>query len=97
MVSGLKNTFTGDTLVDAAHAGEAELIDLQPLLRVPDPVFFCSIEAESASQQQALEDALAVIQMEDPSVKVGIVSSSSGSKNYFCLNLSFFFWVLIFS
>lgn len=41
---------------------------LKPL--VPDPVYFCSIEAPSLSQQLALDNALAQLQREDPSFRV---------------------------
>lgn len=39
---------------------------------IPDPVFFCSIEAASQSQQGALDNALSELEREDPSLKVNI-------------------------
>ncbi|KAG7163884.1 Ribosome-releasing factor 2-like 2 [Homarus americanus] len=39
-------------------------------VQVPDPVFFCSVEAPSTSHQKALEDALGQLQREDPSLHV---------------------------
>lgn len=38
--------------------------------KIPDAVFFCSIEPPSLSFQSALETALAQIQREDPSLRV---------------------------
>ncbi|XP_017299818.2 ribosome-releasing factor 2, mitochondrial, partial [Diaphorina citri] len=38
--------------------------------RIPDPVFFCSIEPPSQSTQVALEEALSQLQREDPSLRV---------------------------
>ena len=39
-------------------------------VQVPDPVFFCSIEPPSMSKQKALEQALANLAREDPSLRV---------------------------
>uniref|UniRef100_A0A2C9KB26 Tr-type G domain-containing protein n=1 Tax=Biomphalaria glabrata TaxID=6526 RepID=A0A2C9KB26_BIOGL len=41
-------------------------------LTVPDPVFFCSIEPPSLSTQKSLDDALILLQKEDPSLKVEV-------------------------
>ncbi|KAG0725484.1 Ribosome-releasing factor 2, mitochondrial [Chionoecetes opilio] len=81
VVTGLQATSTGDTLV-ASHSvasavqkrlAEAGDEDVTPTLlgvQVPDPVFFCSVEAPSASHQKALDEALAQLQREDPSLHV---------------------------
>lgn len=71
VVSGLSATATGDTLTLPA-ATDREEVSLLPILQIPDPVYFCSLEAHSPSQQQALEEALAIIQKEDPSLKVSM-------------------------
>lgn len=70
---GLKHTVTGDTLV----------LDKGPLkdyvlagLSVPRPVFSQSVEPEQTSQQAALEAALAVLCMEDPSLQVELDKES---------------------
>jgi hypothetical protein len=73
-ILGLKNVRTGDTLVgDASNSSLAEFgpsnITL-PGISVPEPVFFCSIETDSPSQQKALEEALTWIAREDPSFQV---------------------------
>lgn len=38
--------------------------------KVPEPVFFCSIEPPSLASQSALENALTELQREDPSLRV---------------------------
>ncbi|CAH0594497.1 unnamed protein product [Chrysodeixis includens] len=43
---------------------------------IPEPVFLCSIEPPSLSQQQALETALAELQREDPSLRVSVDADS---------------------
>lgn len=78
--SGLKSTKTGDILVSSLSSlksaqkklskesdGVMEL-SLEP--KIPDAVYFCSIEPESIRFQQALETALEQIQREDPSLRV---------------------------
>uniref|UniRef100_A0A6B2KYN1 Tr-type G domain-containing protein n=1 Tax=Arcella intermedia TaxID=1963864 RepID=A0A6B2KYN1_9EUKA len=62
---GLKFTRTGDTLVG--------LKDKQIALKgikIPEPVFFCSVVPESPAQEEALNTALTSLQSEDPSIKV---------------------------
>lgn len=39
-------------------------------MKVPPPVFFCSIEAPSISKQTEMEKALEKLQREDPSLQV---------------------------
>jgi elongation factor G len=36
-------------------------------LLIPKPVFFCSIEVDSAEHQKKIEDTLKILQLEDPS------------------------------
>lgn len=59
---GLRHTSTGDTLV----GDKAPKVRLAGL-KVPAPVFFCSIMAESVSKEDELKGALNNIQLEDPS------------------------------
>ena len=78
VVSGLKDTFTGDTLAASQTAasaarkraggadGSAALLGVP----VPEPVFFCSVEPPSLSKAKALEEALERLQREDPSLRV---------------------------
>ncbi|KOO27470.1 translation elongation factor g [Chrysochromulina tobinii] len=66
---GLRHTRTGDTLVVRPAAEWAE-IALQPVLRVPTPVFFTAVEVGSAVQQPALDAALEALCLEDPSLVV---------------------------
>lgn len=44
--------------------------------RVPEPVFFCSVEAPSPSKQKVLENGLIRLQREDPSLKVEMEKES---------------------
>ncbi|XP_064623058.1 ribosome-releasing factor 2, mitochondrial-like [Lineus longissimus] len=86
VVTGLKDTITGDTIVQSHHAfnevkkayisanqldpDDADSTPILAGLDVPDPVFFCSVELQSLSQQKQLDHALACLQREDPSFKV---------------------------
>jgi elongation factor G len=67
-VVGLKATSTGDTLVHDRAADPA----LLPGLSVPDAVFFCTVEASSTKDEAALEHALGMLQLEDPSLRVRV-------------------------
>lgn len=78
---GLKTTKTGDILVTSLtslrsaqkklnkNSDEEEAVfSLEP--KIPDAVYFCSIEPPSIGFQQALDNALIQIQREDPSLRV---------------------------
>lgn len=81
-VTGLLTSVTGDTLVSSEHVADnaRKLFNEEhggdeqtPVLagpQIPDPVFFCSIEAPSPSKVNPLEDALIRLQREDPSLRV---------------------------
>ena len=70
VISGLKETYTGDTLVTGVtFAKKHPELELAGVL-VPDPVFFCSIEPPSMSKQKQLDKALASLAREDPSLRV---------------------------
>ncbi|XP_041464083.1 ribosome-releasing factor 2, mitochondrial-like [Lytechinus variegatus] len=73
---GLKQTVTGDTIVASKaayniakkkHSHQAPL--LEPI-KVPEPVFFCTIEPPSQAYQADLERALERLHREDPSLQV---------------------------
>ena len=64
ILTGLKNTATGDTLSDTEDSKLLEGI------LVPSPVISVSLEAESPGAQDHLDLCLKIIQLEDPSVKV---------------------------
>ncbi|KAK8747294.1 hypothetical protein OTU49_016731 [Cherax quadricarinatus] len=83
VLTGLKITSTGDTLVGSyslANNVKRKLLDdkrdpqtaMLLGVKVPEPVFFCSVEAPSTSQQKALDAALIQLQREDPSLKVKV-------------------------
>ncbi|XP_015782076.1 ribosome-releasing factor 2, mitochondrial [Tetranychus urticae] len=83
-VSGLSKTVTGDTLTisekiaDQARKSYAQdnslqLDECKPVfagIQIPDPVFFCTIEAPSRSKQKDLDKALENLTREDPSLTV---------------------------
>ncbi len=64
VITGLKYTATGDTL------STGKTITALPGIRLPAPVIGVSIEAASLSDQDRLDEALRIIQLEDPSVTV---------------------------
>ncbi|DAZ99374.1 TPA: hypothetical protein N0F65_005276 [Lagenidium giganteum] len=68
---GLKNTYTGDTIVASKDHHANEFVVL-PGVQFPKPVFTCSIEAESSEKQKDLDDALYHLQREDPSFVVSV-------------------------
>jgi len=61
---GLRNTFTGDTLCDAAKSVLLESI------RFPEPVISIAIEPKSRSDQDRMGEALQKLADEDPTFKV---------------------------
>jgi elongation factor G len=92
-VTGLKHTVVGElvtTNASTASAARKKLMTLKGIdvksnindlfgisTKIPDPVFFCSIEPPSKSYQLALEHALQKLQREDPSLHV-IQSEETG-------------------
>ncbi len=64
-VLGMKNTFTGDTLCDAANQIQLETITF------PDPVIFVAIEPKTLADQDRLSEALHKLSEEDPTFRVG--------------------------
>lgn len=69
VLAGTKNVVTGDTLVLSGDSTTA--VPLEGI-RVPPPVFFCSIEAASLAHQKPMEAALEQLRVEDPSLGVRI-------------------------
>lgn len=70
-VTGINKTVTGDTLLtNAGTMRKYEEADLElPSLRIPEPVFMCSIEPYSTRDQKNLDDALKRLTREDPSLR----------------------------
>ncbi|KAL1956243.1 hypothetical protein VTO42DRAFT_7503 [Malbranchea cinnamomea] len=71
---GLKHARTGDTLV--AYTGNKKVppeplnaLQLRPI-NVPPPVFFTSVEPHSLSEEKNVQDTLALLLREDPSLHV---------------------------
>jgi len=63
---GCKNIRSGDTLIEENDTTRIILDGV----RMPPPVFFCSIEAESSRDQTELEKILFNLTREDPSLNV---------------------------
>ena len=69
---GLRSTRTGDTLACSKHN---YVLDG---LVVPKSVYSIAIEPEKSTQQTALENALEILQLEDPSLEVEKNEKESG-------------------
>jgi elongation factor G len=68
---GLKNTRTGDTLVlEQEHRQRRQKSPQLDGVVIPPPVFFCAIEPESSADEKPLQEALACLLLEDPSLRV---------------------------
>ena len=65
-VLGMKETFTGDTLSDAANPIELEAITF------PDPVIFVAIEPRTMADQDKMGEALHKLAEEDPTFRIGV-------------------------
>jgi elongation factor G len=63
-VLGMKDTFTGDTLCDAANPIVLESITF------PEPVIFLAIEPKTTSDQDKMSEALHKLSEEDPTFRV---------------------------
>ncbi|XP_039263698.2 ribosome-releasing factor 2, mitochondrial-like [Styela clava] len=71
-ITGLKFTGTGDTLFEKnAEANE----NLAPVT-IPQPVYFCTIEADTQTELKALNRCLTVLIREDPSIRIKMDSNS---------------------
>ena len=65
-VLGMKDTFTGDTLSDAANPIELEAITF------PAPVIFVAIEPKTMADQDKMGEALHKLAEEDPTFQIGV-------------------------
>jgi elongation factor G len=65
-VLGMKDTFTGDTLCDAANS-----IILEDIV-FPEPVIFLAIEPKTLADQDKMSGALHKLSEEDPTFRVGV-------------------------
>jgi elongation factor G len=63
-VLGMKNSFTGDTLSDAAHPIVLESISF------PEPVIYVAIEPKTTADQDKMGEALRKLAEEDPTFRV---------------------------
>ena len=71
-ITGLKDTKTGDTLtVYSKQSSQSDSIQLLPI-NIPPPVFFCSIEPTSGTDDKKFEMALQLLMREDPSIHISV-------------------------
>lgn len=80
VVVGLKYARTGDTLVSyVGHKSTPpeplNTLQLRPI-EVPPPVFFAGVEPHSLSEEKRLQESLAVLLREDPSLQVTVDEDS---------------------
>ncbi|WFD44129.1 Ribosome-releasing factor 2, mitochondrial [Malassezia psittaci] len=85
VVLGLRDTRTGDTLIDARHSNRKQTSrDEMRTLRlrrvhVPPPVFSVSVEPRSKAEEGAVTEALQMLVRTDPSLHVNEGSASLAS------------------
>ncbi|KAG0200741.1 Ribosome-releasing factor 2, mitochondrial [Mortierella sp. GBA30] len=65
VILGLKDTRTGDTLLDAHDPRKGLALSG---IKVPSPVFFASVEPMSTSDEKPVEEAIKALIREDPSL-----------------------------
>ena len=82
VIAGLKYARTGDTLISYPGAnpktgppGSLSTLQLRPI-EVPPPVFFAAVEPDSLSEEKNVEDSLALLLREDPSLHVTVDEES---------------------
>jgi elongation factor G len=82
VIAGLKYARTGDTLISYPGAnpktgppGTLNKLQLRPI-EVPPPVFFAAIEPDSLSEEKNVEDSLALLLREDPSLHITVDEES---------------------
>ncbi|OJJ48914.1 hypothetical protein ASPZODRAFT_129243 [Penicilliopsis zonata CBS 506.65] len=80
VVVGLKHARTGDTLI--SYAGNKatppeplNTLQLRPI-DVPPPVFFASVEPHSLAEEKKMQESLALLLREDPSLQVTVDEDS---------------------
>ncbi|KAF9166481.1 Ribosome-releasing factor 2, mitochondrial [Actinomortierella ambigua] len=69
VILGLKETRTGDTLLDAHDPRKGMVLSG---IKVPSPVFFASVEPMSAADEKPVEEAIKALIREDPSLGVRV-------------------------
>jgi elongation factor G len=82
VITGLKHARTGDTLIvyrglqmKGTPSGGLNTLQLRPIT-VPPPVFFTSIEPHSLSEQKHVQESLAILLREDPSLHLSVDEES---------------------
>ncbi|KAI9780531.1 MAG: Ribosome-releasing factor 2, mitochondrial [Geoglossum umbratile] len=82
VIVGLKHARTGDTLISYHGANHKtgppspmNSLQLRPI-EVPPPVFFAGVEPQSLNEEKHLEEALALLLREDPSLHISVDEDS---------------------
>ncbi|KAI8333509.1 P-loop containing nucleoside triphosphate hydrolase protein [Choanephora cucurbitarum] len=70
VIVGLKDTRTGDTLVQANDTQAIKKGLQLSSIEVPSPAFFSAVEPVSVSEEEAVQNALQSLVREDPSIRV---------------------------
>ncbi|KAG1240055.1 hypothetical protein G6F68_018034 [Rhizopus microsporus] len=70
VIVGLKDTRTGDTLIQSNDTAAVKAGLQLGNIEIPNAAFFAAIEPASVSEEQAVEDALKNLVREDPSLHV---------------------------
>ncbi|KAG2176968.1 hypothetical protein INT43_007622 [Umbelopsis isabellina] len=76
VIVGLRDTRTGDTLVQSNDSASIKSKLQLGRIDIPSPVFFMAIEPASASEEKPIEEALKKLLREDPSLHVWTDSES---------------------
>jgi elongation factor G len=82
VIAGLKHARTGDTLIAYPGAnpktgppGSLSTLQLRPI-EVPPPVFFAAVEPDSLGEEKNVEESLALLLREDPSLHITVDEES---------------------
>lgn len=82
VIAGLKYARTGDTLISCPGVnpktgppGSLNSLQLRPI-EVPPPVFFAAVEPDSLSEEKNVEESLALLLREDPSLHITVDEES---------------------
>ncbi|CAO1615662.1 unnamed protein product [Sympodiomycopsis kandeliae] len=78
VILGLRDTRTGDTLIDSRSKSIDPTLGLRRV-EIPPPVFSVSVEPLSKSDEDAVNEALSMLVRTDPSLRIDNDSNANGS------------------